>query len=211
MADRPTDRLVSGFDHSAHAGRVWPRQPIADDRGTLDSVLPMCAVPSPCHACRTNTPHHTGPTRSERGGACAHHRALNGEADEVGSCTAWPMASQAKPACVLRPPPGGWAVRVLRPSGLCACLDSSAVCAAGVGHARARRVQVVLEVEGLFRPWPVRTLHYSKLSAGRKRTIDKVKCKRTLGRTLVESGNRERQPQNHVNVAIDCNRVCRRI
>jgi hypothetical protein len=91
------------------------------------------------------------------------------------------------------------------------CLDSSAVCAAGVGHARARRVQVVLEVEGLFRPWPVRTLHYSKLSAGRKRTIDKVKCKRTLGRTLVESGTRETQPQNHVNVAIDRNRVCRRV
>ena len=122
LCGRPTDRLITGFDHSARARRVRPRQPIADDRGTLDSVLPMCAVPSPCHACRTNTPHHTGPKRSERGGACAHHRALNGEADEVGSCSAWPMASQAKPACVLRPPPGGWAVRVLRPSGLFVCV-----------------------------------------------------------------------------------------
>jgi hypothetical protein len=79
-------------------------------------------------------------------------------------------------------------------SGLFVCLDSSAVCAAGVGHPRARRIQVVLEVEGLFRPWPVRTLHYSKLSAGRKRTIDKVKCKRTgelLWKAETGKGNRK--------------------
>ena len=124
VADRP-NRLVTGLPQCTRRARLASTANCRRSRHARQrssNVRRAIAVPSPCHACRTNTPHHTGPTRSERGGACAHHRALNGEADEVGSCTAWLMASQAKPACVLRPPPGGWAVRVLRPSGLFVCV-----------------------------------------------------------------------------------------
>jgi hypothetical protein len=189
----------------------------------LDNQLPTIAARStaffqcaPCHrrAMHAGQTHHITPDRNalreaERARTTVPSterpmrlvRALLGQ---------WPRRQSLRACCAHLRAVGPFACSGPRVC-LFVCLDSSAVCAAGVGHARARRVQVVLEVEGLFRPWPVRTLHYSKLSAGRKRTIDKVKCKRTLGRTLVESGTRETQPQNHVNVAIDCNRVCRRI